>query len=89
MAIFREGADYPKLEVRTDGGPDLVLVFGFIDYEEAAVSIQVEGVDLPIVLERDLLVTAIIQGWGGQFDDVHADETPESELGGGSNGHSE
>jgi len=32
------------------------------------------------VIDRDTLVTAVIQGWDGQFDDVHADPVAEPGL---------
>jgi len=89
MQVFREGEGYHRLQIAAEDGPNITFVFGYLDYEEAAVSIVVEGVNdaedadawKSIVLERDLLITAIIQGWNGEFKDVHADETPESELG--------
>ena len=88
MQVFREGEGYHRLQIAAEDGPNITFVFGYLDYEEAAVSIVVEGVNdaeddawRSIVLERDLLITAIIQGWNGEFKDVHADETPESELG--------
>ena len=81
MPAFRAG-DYPTLTIEVEDGPDITMAFGFVDYEEAAIHFQIEGLDLPVVIERDALIMAIIQGWGGQFTDVHADPTPEEELGG-------
>jgi len=75
MATFRPG-EYNRLMITVDDGPDVEMVFGFVDYESAAIHFIVEGVDLPIVIDRDTLITAIIQGWDGQFDDVHADPIP-------------
>ena len=75
MPTFRAG-EYNRLLIKVDDGPDVEMVFGFVNYEEAAIHFVVEGVDVPIVIDRDTLVTAIIQGWDGQFDDVHADPIP-------------
>ena len=81
MPSFRAG-EYPTLTIKVEDGPDIGMVFGFVDYEEAAIHFQIEGIDVPVVIERDALIMAIIQGWGGEFNDVHADPTPEEELGG-------
>ena len=75
MATFRPG-EYNRLLITVDDGPDVEMVFGFVDYETAAIHFVVEGVDVPIVIDRDTLITAIIQGGDGQFDDVHADPIP-------------
>ena len=75
MPLFRAG-EYHRLKIAVDDAPDIEMVFGFIDYEEAAIHFIVEGVDADIVIDRDTLVTAVIQGWDGHFDDVHADPIP-------------
>ena len=75
MATFRPG-EYNRLLITVDDGPDVEMVFGFVDYETAAIHFVVEGVDLPIVIDRDTLAIAVIQGWDGQFDDIHADPVP-------------
>ena len=75
MPTFRAG-DYHRLMITVDDAPDVEMVFGFVDYEKAAIHFVVEGVDAPIIIDRDTLVTAIIQGWDGMFDDVHADPLP-------------
>ena len=75
MSTFRAG-EYNRLLITVDDGPDVEMVFGFVDYETAAIHFIVEGVDLPIVIDRDTLITAVIQGWDGMFDDVHADPIP-------------
>ena len=71
MPAFREG-DYPALTIEVEDGPDITMSFGFVDYEEAAIHFQIEGLDLPVeewgrgfVIERDALIMAIIQGWVG------------------------
>lgn len=79
MPLFRAG-EYHRLMIKVDDAPDVEMVFGFVDYEEAAIHFIVEGVDVPIVIDRDTLVTAVIQGWDGQFDDVHADPVAEDGL---------
>tara|TARA_Y100000310_G_C20666881_1_gene808044 strand:- start:2298 stop:2570 length:273 start_codon:yes stop_codon:yes gene_type:complete len=75
MPTFRPG-EYNRLMLDQTDGPDIEMRFGFIDFEEAAIHFVVEGVDAPIVIDRETLVTAIIQGWDGQFSDVHADPIP-------------
>ncbi len=75
MPTFRAG-DHHCLMITVDDAPDVEMDFGFVDYEEAAIHYVVEGVDAPIRSDRDTLVTAIIQGWDGMFDDVHADPLP-------------
>ena len=79
MPLFR-GGEYHRLKITVDDAPDIEMVFGFVDYEEAAIHFIVEGVDVPIVIDRDTLVTYVIQGWEGQFDDVHADPVAEDGL---------
>jgi len=76
MPLFRAG-EYHRLKITVDDAPDIEMVFGFVDYEEAAIRFIVEGLDVPIVIDRDTLVTAVIEGWDGQFDDVHADPVAE------------
>ena len=76
MPLFR-GGEYHRLKITVDDAPDIEMVFGFVDYEEAAIRFIVEGVDAPIVIDRETLVAAVIQGWDGQFDDVHADPVAE------------
>ena len=78
MAIFRAG-EYNRLLITVDDGPDVEMVFGFVDYEAAAIHFVVEGVDAPIIIDRDTLAVAVIQGWNGMFDDIHADPVPTAE----------
>tara|TARA_Y100000296_G_C5087856_1_gene213328 strand:- start:431 stop:706 length:276 start_codon:yes stop_codon:yes gene_type:complete len=76
MPTFRPG-DYHRLMIDQTDGPDIEMRFGFVDFEEAAIHFVVEGVDnVDIVIDRDALVSAVIHGWDGLFQDVHADNVP-------------